>query len=116
EDLSKWDDALRNHFLLSEKEFPVAITPAQLPKGAEQKLAEDAPESLRGNAASYGFGWFLDLRARHPLMWHYRDTIGFKSAILRYLDSNLTVIVLSNWTDLDLGGLALNVAEDAFQN
>jgi CubicO group peptidase (beta-lactamase class C family) len=111
EDLNKWDEALRNHSLLGEKEFAAAITPARLPAGAEQKLAEDAPESLRGKAASYGFGWFLDLRAPHPLMWHYGDTMGFKSAILRYLDSDVTVIVLCNRTDLDAGGLALKVAD-----
>src|SRR5947209_10580273 len=53
-----WDDALRNHTLLSEAEFVVAITPAKLPPGGDAKLAEDVPESLRGNAGAYGFGWF----------------------------------------------------------
>jgi CubicO group peptidase (beta-lactamase class C family) len=110
EDLSKWDDALRNHTLLSEKEFAAAVSPANLPAGAQQKLAEDAPDSLRGKALGYGFGWFLDLKGQHPLMWHYGDTVGFKTAILRYLDSNLTVIVLCNRTDLDAGTLALKAA------
>jgi len=111
EDLSNWDNALRNHALLSEKEFMVAITPANLPAGAEQKLAEDAPNSLRGKASGYGFGWFLNLQDTHPLMWHYGDTMGFKSAILRYLDSDLTVIVLSNRADLDAGALALKASQ-----
>ena len=111
EDLSKWDDALRNHTLLSEKEFRAALTPAPLPPGAEQKLAEDAPKSLRRKAVSYGFGWFLDLKDPHPLMWHYGDTMGFKAAILRYLDSNITVIVLCNRTDLDAGDLSLKATD-----
>jgi CubicO group peptidase (beta-lactamase class C family) len=110
EDLSKWDDALRDHTLLSDKEFAAATTPANLPAGAEQKLAEDAPDSLRGEASGYGFGWFLDLQNRHPLMWHYGDTMGFKTAVLRYLDSDLTVIALCNRTDLDAGFLALKAA------
>ncbi|HET8965446.1 MAG TPA: serine hydrolase domain-containing protein [Candidatus Acidoferrum sp.] len=110
EDLGKWDDALRNHTLLSQKEFATAITPVVLPLSAEQKLAEDAPESLRAKALGYGFGWFLDLNSPHPLMWHYGDTMGFKTAILRYLDSKLTVIVLGNRTDLDVGALALKTA------
>src|SRR5258708_26891132 len=62
EDLSKWDDALRNHTLLSEKEFSPAIAPAKLPPGAEAKLAEDVPQSLRGSANAYGFGWFPNLK------------------------------------------------------
>jgi len=49
-------------------------------------------------------------------MWHYGDTMGFKSAILRYLDSNVTVIVLCNRTDLDAGGLALKLADVMSQN
>lgn len=110
EDLSKWDDALRGHSLLSEKEFAPAITPAALPAGAEQKLAEDAPASLRGRAIGYGFGWFLDLQGSRPLMWHYGDTIGFKTAILRYLRDDVTVIVLCNRSDLDAGALALKAA------
>jgi len=111
EDLSKWDDALRNHALLGEDDFLPAITPAQLPAGAEAKLAEDVPESLRGKAQSYGFGWFLNLRDPHPLTWHYGDTRGFKSAIFRYLPDKVAVIVLANRTDLDSGALALQAAQ-----
>jgi len=111
EDLSKWDDALRNHTLLSENEFLPAITPAQLPPGAEAKLAEDVPDSMRGHASAYGFGWFLNLQDSHPLMWHYGDTMGFKSAILRYTRDSVTVIVLCNRTDLDQGALALKAAQ-----
>src|SRR6267378_5101938 len=35
EDLAKWDDALRNHTLLSEKEFLPALTPEKLADGSE---------------------------------------------------------------------------------
>ena len=111
EDLAKWDDALRNHTLLSEKEFLPAITPTQLPSGAESKLAEDVPESLRGHASAYGFGWFLNFEDPHPLMWHYGDTMGFKTAIFRYLADNVTVILLCNRTDLDQGTLTLKAAQ-----
>jgi CubicO group peptidase (beta-lactamase class C family) len=111
EDLAKWDDALRNHTLLNEKEFLPAITPAKLPSGAGAKLAEDVPASLRGHASAYGFGWFLNLQDAHPLLWHYGDSIGFKTAILRYVRDNVTVIVLCNRTDLDQGALALKAAQ-----
>jgi CubicO group peptidase (beta-lactamase class C family) len=114
EDLSKWDDGLRNHTLLSENEFASAINPAKLPPGADSKLGEDVPESLRGHASAYGFGWFLNLQDPHPLMWHYGDTMGFKTAIFRYINDNVTVIVLSNRTDLDQGALALKAARVSF--
>ncbi|PYU07424.1 MAG: serine hydrolase [Acidobacteria bacterium] len=89
EDLAKWDDALRNHTLLSE----------------------NVPESLRGHASAYGFGWFLNFEDPHPLMWHYGDTMGFKTAIFRYLADNVTVILLCNRTDLDQGALTLKAAQ-----
>jgi hypothetical protein len=82
-----------------------------LPPGARAKLAEDVPDSLRGQASAYGFGWFLNLQDSHPLMWHYGDTMGFKTAILRYTRDNLTVMVLCNRTDLDPGAPALKAAQ-----
>jgi len=111
QDLSKWDDALRDHTLLSEREFALAITPAKLPPGADSKLAEDVPKSLRGHASAYGFGWFLNLQDPHPLMWHYGDTMGFKTAIFRYVRDNVTVIVVCNRSDIDQGALGLKAAQ-----
>lgn len=111
QDISKWDDALRRHTLLSEKEFQAALTPVELPAGAERRLAEDAPESMRGRTLSYGFGWFLDLQSTHPLMWHYGDTMGFKTAIQRYTREPLTIILLCNRSDLDASSLAVKTAD-----
>ena len=116
EDLSKWDDALRNHTLLSNAEFQAALAPPQLPAGAEARLAEDAPESMRGRSLAYGFGWFLDLQSPHPLMWHYGDTMGFKTAIQRYTRDGLTIIILCNRTDLDPSALELRAADLFLKN
>jgi CubicO group peptidase (beta-lactamase class C family) len=112
EDLSKWDDALRSHTLLGEKEFLPALLPAALPPGAEARLAEDAPPSMRGKPIAYGFGWFLDLEERHPLAWHYGDTMGFKTAIVRCLREKVSVIVLSNRTDMDPQSVAMRIARE----
>jgi CubicO group peptidase (beta-lactamase class C family) len=65
---------------------------------------------MRGHALGYGFGWFLDLRAAHPLMWHYGETTGFRTAIQRFTKDQLTIIVLCNRTDRDPGALALKIA------
>src|ERR1700674_2458154 len=62
EDLAKWDDALRNHALLSEKEFQPALTPVKLNDGSEPRWPLEAnDDNLHpGKPVSYGFGWFLD--------------------------------------------------------
>lgn len=111
EDLSKWDDALRNHTLLSEKEMQPALTPAHFSSGPQRMREGETPEPARGQNLEYGFGWFLDPYKNHPRMWHYGETIGFKTAMQRFTKDNLTIIVLCNRTDLDPGSLALKTAD-----
>jgi CubicO group peptidase (beta-lactamase class C family) len=108
--LAKWDEALAQHTLLSEKEMQPALTPAQLTNAAQPKWPanSDRPE---GTPVSYGFGWFLDPYRDHPRMWHYGDTIGFHTYIQRFPADSLTIIVLCNRTDLDPESLALKVAD-----
>jgi CubicO group peptidase (beta-lactamase class C family) len=111
EDLSKWDDALRKHTLLSEKEMQPALTPAQFSNGPQRMREGETPEPARGQNLEYGFGWFLDPYKNRARMWHYGETIGFKTAIQRFTKENLTIIVLCNRTDLDPGSLALKTAD-----
>jgi CubicO group peptidase (beta-lactamase class C family) len=103
DDLAKWDSALRSHTLLSEAEMRPAITPVKLGDGSVQE-----PD---GKPAAYGFGWFLNPYKGHSRMWHYGETEGFRTAIQRFVDEKLTIIVLSNRADLEASDLALSVAE-----
>jgi CubicO group peptidase (beta-lactamase class C family) len=109
-DLAKWDEALAQHTLLSEKEMQAALTPAQLTTGAQPKWPanSDRPE---GTPVSYGFGWFLDPYRNHARMWHYGDTVGFHTYIQRFPADRLTIIILCNRTDLDPESLAAKVAD-----
>jgi CubicO group peptidase (beta-lactamase class C family) len=109
DDLSKWDDALRNHSLLTEREMNPAFVAGKYSDPAV--LPDDAPAALRGVKVEYGFGWFLDPYKGHERMWHYGDTMGFKTAIQRFTKDGITVIVLCNRTDLDPGALATKVAD-----
>jgi CubicO group peptidase (beta-lactamase class C family) len=101
-DLAKWDEALRTHALLSEAEMRPALTPVRVPNGR--------PEEPGGTPADYGFGWFLNPWKGHSRMWHYGETIGFRTAIQRFVGDGLTVVVLGNRADLDASALALKVA------
>ena len=114
EDLAKWDDALRNHTLLSEKEFEPALTPMKLNDGSEPHWpAEPNDDNLHpGKPVSYGFGWFLDPHQEHKRMWHAGSTMGFRTVIERFTEGDgLTVIILCNRTDLEPEKLALHVAD-----
>jgi len=113
EDLAKWDDALRNHALLSEKEMQPALTPVKLNDGSEPRWPTEAnDDNLHpGKPVSYGFGWFLDPYNGRRRMWHTGSTMGFRTVIERFLGENLTIIILSNRTDLDPEKLSLKVAD-----
>jgi CubicO group peptidase (beta-lactamase class C family) len=113
DDLAKWDDALRNHALLSEKEFQPALNPVKLNDGSQPHWPfEPNDDNLHpGKPVSYGFGWFLDPYEGHPRMWHTGSTMGFRTVIERFTEADsLTVIILCNRTDLDPEKLALKVA------
>jgi CubicO group peptidase (beta-lactamase class C family) len=100
--LSLWDEALLSHRLLTEEEMRPALTPVRVPgKG---------PTGPDGKPADYGFGWFLDPWRGHPRMWHYGETVGFRTAIHRFTSDGLTVIVLANRADVDASALAVKIA------
>ena len=102
DDLAKWDEALRQPRLVSESEMRPAFTPAKLPAGSA--VVRDKP-------VEYGFGWFLDSYKGHARMWHFGETVGFRTAIQRFVDDKLTIIVLCNREDVSAEALALKVAD-----
>lgn len=106
EDLAKWDRALRRHTLLSDDEMKAALTPVKIPQG--QVMGPD------GQPVAYGFGWFLNPYRGHQRAWHYGETVGFRTAIQRFTDRDLTVIILANRADLNPSELALHVADIFF--
>lgn len=107
-DLAKWDAALQNHTLLSEEEMQPALTRVVVPEGG--------PIGPDGEPAAYGFGWFLHPDHNgHGRMWHYGETLGFRTNIQRFTADHLTIIVLCNRVDLNPGDLAQRVADIFFQ-
>jgi CubicO group peptidase (beta-lactamase class C family) len=103
DDLAKWDRALTHNTLLSEAEMEPAIIPVKVPDGSVQE-----PD---GTPAAYGFGWFLNPYKNRSRMWHYGETVGFRTTIQRLVDDKLTIIVLSNRDDVVPAILALKVAD-----
>ncbi len=86
EDLARWDAALASGRLL-----PPALSARIF-----------APHAAAPGGEHYGLGWFLR-GAR--LAYHTGDTTGFRTAIVRRLDTRLTAIVLANRSEA--GPLAL---------
>jgi CubicO group peptidase (beta-lactamase class C family) len=113
EDLAEWDDALRNHTLLSAEEMQPALIPAKLANGKPTlwPIAPNDDNLHPGKPVSYGFGWFLDPYWGVPRMWHTGSTMGFRTIIERFTTNNLTMIILCNRTDLNPEALAGKTAD-----
>ncbi len=113
EDLSKWDDALANHTLLSVQEMQPALTPVKLADGREPHwpAKPDDDNLAPGEPVAYGFGWFLDPWRGHTRMWHSGSTMGFRTVIDRFTANHLSIVILCNRTDLDPTKLALQIAD-----
>ena len=86
-DLAKWDAAL--------------YTDIPLTQSTREKIW--APAKLRdGTTKDYGFGWHLGNYHGHRLVFHGGAWQGFKSYIMRFLDTDLTIIFLANsWETRD---------------
>ena len=131
EDLAIWDEALRSNKLLSKEEMQPALIPVTLPttsvNGDTEPRWPANSDRSEGTPVSYGFGWFLDPYRGHPRMWHYGETMGFHSYIVRFASNNsvadqaaggavvddrlagVTIIVLCNRTDISPESLALQI-------
>jgi CubicO group peptidase (beta-lactamase class C family) len=90
EDLFKWDQALYTEKLVSKSTLEEAFTPGKLNNG----------EDIR-----YGFGWALSGGEDKKYVSHGGSWVGFKTYILREINSRIVVIVLTNNTDKIFGKL-----------
>jgi CubicO group peptidase (beta-lactamase class C family) len=86
EDFFNWDQALYADTLVSKNTMKQVFTRARLNNGEE---------------IDYGFGWRLDSYKGHDRVAHGGSWVGFRTAISRYPDSELTIVVLSNLASYD---------------
>ncbi len=81
-DLLKWDRALYSEQLVKRTTLDDAFSP--------MKLNSDS-------LSNYGFGWEIVPASNDgKIVFHTGDNPGYKTEIVRYIDSKKTIIVLSN--------------------
>src|SRR6266513_4725476 len=94
-DLARWAIALNHARMPSPAALDTAWTPVRLSDGATYP---------------YGFGWFLLPQRDQRRIAHTGSWQGFKTAIARYPKSGLTVIVLANLAEAQVGAIAYAIA------
>jgi CubicO group peptidase (beta-lactamase class C family) len=100
EDLILWDRALHEHRLLDAATQERMQTPVRL---------------TDGRTAGYGLGWGLSTYRGRQVVHHAGGVPGFSSFFGRFVDEELTVIVLSNVAGFDAAGLAAQVSNLALE-
>jgi CubicO group peptidase (beta-lactamase class C family) len=96
-DLAKWDEALYGTSLLKQSSLDQIWTVFPLNDG-------------RPNPANYGFAWEISTMNGHKLIEHGGAWQGFTCDIRRYVDDNLTVVVLSNLAGARSGVIGEKIA------
>jgi CubicO group peptidase (beta-lactamase class C family) len=94
-DMVAWDAALRERRLLSEASYDAWWTPASLGDGITYP---------------YGFGWSLGEQRGRRLIEHGGSWQGFRTAIARYVEDDLTVVVLANAAGTPTEAIAHEIA------
>ena len=94
-DLTRWAIALNHARVPSAAALDTAWTPVRLGDGATYP---------------YGFGWFLLPQRGQRRISHTGSWQGFKTVIARYPQSGVTVIVLANLAEAQVGAIAYGIA------
>jgi hypothetical protein len=95
-DLAKWDAALYDNGFLTEATRQQMWTPVVLSNGTSHP---------------YGLGWELDPPLRgEKVVRHGGSLQGFRAEFARFVDHNLTIIILMNSDDVDWRQLVTGVA------
>jgi CubicO group peptidase (beta-lactamase class C family) len=91
-DLAKWDIALSAGALLDRPTLDLMWTPTTLRNGEKAVIGDNGA----GKPNYYGLGWYISEHRGHRIVLHPGTKPGFSSALTRFLDEPLTVIVLCN--------------------
>jgi hypothetical protein len=95
--MAKCDAALQSEKLLKKSSLGQMWTTTVTNDGADPPF-------------NYGFGWFIDNYHGHRLVQHSGGTPGFSSVSYRFIDDKLTIVVLTNHSDMIVDQLAIDLA------
>lgn len=98
-DLAKWEALLLTDRLLTESTRRQMWTSFQLNDGAP---------------ANYGFGWHVDSWSGQRRVWHGGGIPGFASHYVRFPETGVTLIALSNGDDVDMGTIVNGLADSIY--
>lgn len=91
QDMVRWDQALYTTKLVSEAALKEAFTPGKPKNGT----------------SDYGFGWLIDA----DKVFHAGAWVGFTTAIIRFREHHLSVVLLANSAEFKTSRIAREISE-----
>src|SRR5690606_35365647 len=100
-DLFKWDVALKSDLILSEE--------------AKQKLYHPKLRENESENSIYAYGWDVTQTDRNTTeVWHNGSNRIFYADFLRYIDENITLIMLTNKSHQNFNNLCFDISKMIF--
>jgi CubicO group peptidase (beta-lactamase class C family) len=107
EDLAKLESSLYTEKLIKRKNLELMWTPTKLNDGSIGILGDNGA----GKPNYYGLGWAISDYKNHKLILAGGNKPGYTCTFFRFIDDDLTVIILSNLSSSPLYGIAGEIAE-----
>lgn len=101
-DLARWERGLRDQTLVSREVLERAWTTGTLDDGSA--LADE-------DGYGYGYGWCIDEDEENPSIFHDGSWDGTATSYIRYLDDEVSIVLLSNQDEADLDDLREAIEE-----
>ncbi|GAC1370365.1 MAG: serine hydrolase domain-containing protein [Ktedonobacteraceae bacterium] len=95
EDLLIWEQALYKHTLVDADTQKLMFTPVRLPDG---------------RCVEYGFGWAFSTYRGKTIACHAGWANGFRSLAAKFIEDDLTFLILTNYREFSVERVALELA------
>ncbi len=95
EDLLIWEQALYRHDLVDAVTQKLMFTPVRLPDG---------------RCVEYGFGWAFSTYRGKTIACHAGWANGFRSLVAKFIEDDLTFLILTNYREFSVERVALELA------
>ena len=95
DDFIKWENALKNHSLLSAESL---------------KLATTNHKANNGKPLNYGYGWMINQIYDSPTVEHGGGIFGFSSYALQLPEQDISILVFTNSNSFNPAALATKLA------
>ncbi len=107
DDLAKLDSSLYTEKLIKRYSIEQMWAPTKLNNGSDGIIGDNGA----GKPNHYGLGWFISEYKNHKLILGGGNKPGYTCTFFRFIDDDLTVIILSNLSSSPLYGIAGEIAE-----